>query len=154
MEQMPTVADLRPDPTFAAFNADWPYCLDTGLLTRAGFLERAGSELRRARRFERDLSLVRISPLDENLDHEEFEHLVFFVQESVRDGIDLAGLVAHRTIMLLLPETNMLGAMDFSLRLRDLANACREPRIADFTTRETVIREDDESLTAILSRCS
>ena len=90
-----------------------PIDADTGLLTRLEFLQRAGAEFRRAKRYGRDLAVCVITPLRPNLPGRAFADLAMLVEESCRYGIDICGRTHERQLSVLLPETELIGAMDF-----------------------------------------
>ena len=95
----------------------------TGLPNRTGFLERATAEFQRSIRYDHALAviIVRLQGVDTEIDQVD-EHTVNAlaqVCESVsRHGIDITGRVDNRELALLMPETNVPGALRLANRLQ------------------------------------
>lgn len=126
---------------------------ETGLLTRLEFLHRAGAEFRRARRYGRDLAVCVITPLRPNLPGRAFADLAMLLEESSRYGIDIVGRTRERQLSVLLPETGLIGAMDFSARMRQALERNSRITLPDFTAREAICLPDDAAIADLLARC-
>ncbi len=127
---------------------------DTGLLTRHEFLQRAGAEFRRAKRYERDLAVCVITPLRSNLPGRAFADLAMLVEESSRYGIDIGGRTGERELSVLLPETALIGAMNFSARMRQALDRNTRITLPDFSAREAICLPDDTTVSELLARCA
>ncbi len=126
---------------------------DTGLLTRHEFLQRAGAEFRRAKRYGRDLAVCVITPLRPNLPGRAFADLAMLLEESSRYGIDMLGRTGERQFSVLLPETGLIGAMDFSARMRQALERNTRITLPDFSAREAICLPDDQTVAELLARC-
>ncbi len=127
---------------------------DTGLLARFEFLQRAAAEFRRARRYSRDLAVCVVTPLRPNLPGRAFADLAMLLEESSRYGIDICGRTEERQFSVLLPETTLIGAMDFSARMRQSLDRNTRITLPDFSAREAICLPDDRTVAELLARCS
>ncbi|NTU76433.1 MAG: sensor domain-containing diguanylate cyclase [Alphaproteobacteria bacterium] len=98
----------------------------TGISNRRYFLVQAEQELRRARRFARDLSVMMIDldhfkPINDKLGHATgdavLESMVKLALESLRQS-DIMGRLGGEEFAVILPETNLVAADDVANRLR------------------------------------
>lgn len=131
-----------------------PIDADTGLLTKLEFLQRAGAEFRRANRYGRDLAVCVITPLRPNLPGRAFADLAMLVEESCRYGIDICARTQERQLSVLLPETGLIGAMDFSARMRQALDRNTRITLPDFSAREAICLPDDTTISQLLARCN
>ena len=141
-----------PDPTFGHFDIDWPYDLESGLMSRHTFMEVAGAEVARARRYKRPLGLCVLRPADANVDDRAFAELSVFAAEIIRMGCDIVGRTGRREISILMPETDLAAVQMFTARARALV--AKISGVPPFTTCETMMRQDDTHLEQIVSRCA
>lgn len=125
----------------------------TGWLTRLEFLQRSGAEFRRAKRYERNLAVCVITPLHPNLPGRAFADLAMLVEESCRYGIDICGRTGDRQLSVLLPETDLIGAMNFSARMRQALDRNTHVTLPDFSAREAICLPDDTTVAQLLARC-
>jgi len=95
----------------------------TGLPNRTGFLERATAEFQRSVRYDHTLAviIIRLKGDDDETDMVDEQNINALAQicESVsRHGIDIAGRTGIRELALLMPETDIPGALRLANRLQ------------------------------------
>lgn len=115
----------------------------TGICNRRYFLTQAEGELRRARRFGRDLSVMMIDldhfkPINDRLGHATGDTVlagvVKLALESLRQS-DVMGRLGGEEFAVIMPETDIAAAMDAANRLR--RHVAEKPVIAE---KKTAIR--------------
>ena len=133
---------------------------DTGLPGRRLFLERAAAETRRARRYERPLALVMLRLVpgltgDAASDGLRVLAISQMAQSVLRDGIDMAGRLETDLFAVLLPETDLTGALTVAERLRTTAARLELPhdrgtcRVAFACAADSLLLDDDRFATVL-----
>lgn len=141
----------------------------TGVFNRRYFYERAAGELRRAARYGQDLAVLvldidRFKAINDSHGHAvgdlAIQALVGVCRETLRDVglLDLIGRIGGEEFALLLPETDLKGALVVAERLRRLTAATVLPVADSPPLRFTVsigvslARPDEESIEPALRR--
>lgn len=104
----------------------------TGLPNRRRVLKRAAAEHKRAARYGRPLSILlldidRFKSINDHYGHqvgdEAICHVATLLRTSLRDDIDLPGRIGGEEFIVLLPETNLAGAIRTAERVRTSLHA-------------------------------
>lgn len=104
----------------------------SGLLKQSAFIERANDEFKRSRRYDKNLTLVVISMLDQNTITEEhgteaWDHYITSVaqmcESTCRQGSDILGRISSNQFAVLLPESDMSDCDHFKKRLKRMMDS-------------------------------
>lgn len=118
----------------------------------AGFVRRIEEELARAKRFDRDLSVVVVDAAARPWPQETTDRLVDVLRAEVR-GSDVLGLVGDRRVVVLLIETHQSAVGTVVRRLRDrLGRAITELQVPALVLGQAAYSRDCSTADALLTQ--
>ena len=124
---------------------------------RNALLERGGAEMRRARRYDRPLSLILLQG-DAGHGSDDATHAIMreVLESATRIGADIVMDQGTCRFACLLPETNLSGAMHLAARMQKrIATAPRPgitPRLLPVRAGFAVLTPDDSTFASVLAR--